>query len=122
VAARSERIGFRAVSWATIAEHFRRVPGLDPMVELVEHIASAPYAAKLFGATSMHTLVIAQTSEIFDDQDIVRVEAIGSDLMIGCQEHGWRFRLDMEAATTRRVRGAEGVAALQRILEAKRWI
>jgi hypothetical protein len=63
--------------WTEIAELYRFLSGqrvaFRSMQNLVEQISASRYAAGLFAATSMHTLLIAQTPEFDWDREILRV-------------------------------------------------
>lgn len=108
-------------TWSEIADRYRPVRDCEPMLRLVEHIARAPYADKLFGCTSMFTLIVAQTPEIREDQEIIRVEYEDDGFVVTLHERGWRSSIASDDPIARRVPAAEGVAAFERLLRAKRW-
>ncbi len=93
---------------------------MGPMAQLVEHIASARYADRIFGDTSMFTLVIAQTPEIRTFQEVLRVDLSDEGFVLAAQERG--FALDLRPGDhVRRVPADGGIAAFERLLHAKRW-
>ncbi len=47
---------------------------MQPMVSLVEAIASSPYAEGTFGTTSLATLCVGQTAEFDLDRNVLRVD------------------------------------------------
>lgn len=91
------------------------------MVRLVEHIAAAPFARKIFGATSMMTLGVAQTPEILPFQEILRVEYSSAGFVITAQERGWTLDVSKDDPIARRVPPDQGIVAFERLLRAKRW-
>ena len=93
---------------------------MEPMARLAEHIAGAPYADKIFGDTSMFTLVIAQTPQIATFQEVLRVDLSDEGFVLAVQERG--FGLDLRPGDhLRRVPFEDGIAAFERLLRAKRW-
>jgi hypothetical protein len=118
-----------ASPWSAIAETYRATPILGPpMTTLLEHVARAPYAQCIFGFTSMATLVVAQTHEIYPDQEVVIVQPAIDDVLLTVFERGsltpqtsllTDSRRDDPIA--RRVAHGELVAAFERLLSAKHW-
>ena len=93
---------------------------MEPMAQLVEHIAGAPYCERIFGDTSMFTLVVAQTPQIARFQEVLRVDLSDEGFVLAVQERG--FGLDLcPGDHVRRVPVQDGVAAFERLLRAKRW-
>ena len=70
--------------WASIVERYRELAAaiedeaFAGMHTLVRQLASSPYAAGLYPYTSMHALVVAQTSEVLEGQERLRVEPRGT--------------------------------------------
>ena len=107
--------------WKALAERYRWTPAFEPMAVLIEHVAAAPYADRLFGYTSMHTLVIAQTAEVYATQEVVRVEYSDETFLITCQERGLMEDVPENDPIARRVPIDQAIAAFERLLRAKRW-
>jgi len=100
-----------------------------PMLTLVDHVVRAPYAESIFAFTSHARLVVAQTHEIYPDQEIVIVQPAIDDVLLTVFERGsltpqtsllTDSRRDDPLA--RRVPHAGLLAAFERLLSAKNWI
>lgn len=111
----------RTRDWAAVADHYRSVPDQEPMLRLVEHIVGAPCATKVFGGTSMFTLVVGQTAEIREDQEIICVDFVENAFRFTLCERGWWSAAGPDARAPRRVSAEQGIAAFERLLGAKRW-
>ncbi len=65
-------------SWAEVAQLYRRLeqtaPTFAPLRRLCEHAEHAPYRDLIFCATSMHTLLVSQHSELEWNSNTLRVE------------------------------------------------
>jgi hypothetical protein len=76
--------------WAEIAERYRSLSekhaGFRSIQNLVEQIAASKYSSGIFAATSMHTLLIAQTPEFDWDKEILRISL---DIHNGGQGRCW---------------------------------
>jgi hypothetical protein len=112
--------GRRTRPWADIIGRYRSIPTFEPMVRLVVHIAAAPYAEKIFAGTSMTIMVVAQTAEVFDAQEIIRVDLLPSGFELAVQERGFALDLAVKDLVLR-VSVAEGIVAFESLLRAKRW-
>ncbi len=68
----------RTSAWTEILRNYQDLEArhefFTPMRQLVEHVASQPYAPLLFATTSMHALLVAQHPVIEWDHDVLRVE------------------------------------------------
>jgi hypothetical protein len=110
--------------WAEIAERYRALSeehaGFRSMQNLVEQIAASKYSSGLFAATSMHTLLIAQTPEFDWDKEILRVSLDDSDELV------FDFRETSSDHPKyrhwiRRCPPEEGFSWLERFLALKKW-
>ena len=111
--------------WAEIAERYRSLSGkhagFSSMQNLVEQIAASKYSSGLFAATSMHTLLIAQTSEFDWDKEILRVslDVHSGELVFDFQET--RSNHPKYRHWIRRSPPEEGFSRLERFLALKKW-
>jgi hypothetical protein len=114
---------WKTASWAELAYFFCDIPSQAPMVALIEHVARAAYAGKIFGATSVVSLVVAQTPIILEHQEVLRVDfAAGEDsFMVTMQERGFGLDVSPRDPLTRWVPRADGIATFEWFLRAKRW-
>lgn len=114
---------WKTASWADLAHYFREIPSQAPMVALIEHVTDAPYAERIFGATSMASLVVAQTPIIFRDQEVLRVDfdSWTDSFIVAMQERGFRLDFSPRDPLTRSVPRSNGIATLEWFLRAKRW-
>jgi hypothetical protein len=66
--------------WPSILEFYRRISKspqgewITPMLELVEKIAAADFAQKLYPITSMHTLCISDLPEFDLEREMLRID------------------------------------------------
>jgi hypothetical protein len=111
--------------WAEIAERYRSLSekhaGFRSMQNLVEQIAASKYSSGLFAATSMHTLLIAQTPEFEWDKEILRVslDVDSGTLVFDFQETG--STLPKYRHWVRRCPPEEGFSRLEKFLALKKW-
>jgi hypothetical protein len=68
----------QAKSWDEVQAFYANCaasnPFFTPMLELVKQIAGSVYATGLYPATSMHTLLIAQSPTFYFGQDVLRID------------------------------------------------
>jgi hypothetical protein len=111
--------------WTEIAELYRSLSeqhvAFRSMQNLVEQISASKYATGLFAATSMHTLLIAQTPEFDWDEEILRVslDVHTRALVFDFQETG--SNLPKYQHWIRRCPPEEGFSRLERFLALKKW-
>ena len=111
--------------WAEIAELYRSLSekhdAFRSMQNLVEQIAASRYSAGLFAATSMHTLLIAQTPEFDWDKEILRVslDVHSNELVFDFQETNSNHPKYQH--WIRRCPPEEGFSRLERFLTLKKW-
>ncbi len=64
--------------WEEILDFYRKLEDRNadfaPMRRLIAHVAAQPYAPLLFGATSMHALLVAHDEQTRWDDDVLRIE------------------------------------------------
>jgi hypothetical protein len=88
------------------------------MRELVERIMASPYRYGLHAITSMHTLIVANTSEFEWSFDVLRIDWEP-------EQDSFYFEFVEEPFVTtrwkRKVARAEGYATLERFVKRKRW-
>ena len=91
------------------------------MQNLVEQIAVSKYSDGLFGATSMHTLLIAQTPEFDWDREILRVslDVYSGELIFDLQELNSNHPKYQH--WIRRCPPEEGYSRLETFLTLKKW-
>jgi hypothetical protein len=117
-------------AWSVVAETYRAMSILGPpMLALVDHVARAPYAGRIFGFVSNATLVVAQTNEVYPDQEVIIVQPAVDDVLLTVFERGsltpqTSLLTDSrrEDPLAQRVTHAGLVAAFERLLSAKHWI
>lgn len=111
--------------WTEIAERYRSLSekhaGFRSMQNLVEQIAASKYSSGLFAATSMHTLLIAQTPEFDWDKEILRVslDVHSGELVFDLQEVNSNHPKYQH--WIRRCSPEEGFTRLERFLALKKW-
>lgn len=111
--------------WTEIAELYRSLSekhvAFRSMQNLVEQISASKYSTGLFAATSMHTLLIAQTPEFDWDKEILRVslDVHTGALVFDFQETG--SDLPKYQHWIRRCPPEEGFSRLERFLTLKKW-
>lgn len=111
--------------WADIAERYRSLSeknaGFRSMQHLVEQIAASKYSSGLFAATSMQTLLIAQTPEFDRDREVLRVslDVYRGELVFDLQEVNSNH--PKYKHWIRRCLPAEGFSRLERFLALKKW-
>ncbi|HEX8692923.1 MAG TPA: hypothetical protein VF746_10915 [Longimicrobium sp.] len=109
--------------WPEIAAFYRGIPWAGAMADLAERIAASEYAPGLFGATSMHTLLVAQTPEFERDAGVLRVEPV----VESTEPPKLRLRFEfveqpgVERRWTRECAPEEGFATFLRFLQLQRW-
>jgi hypothetical protein len=116
--------------WPVVAETYAAMPILGPtMCALADHVARAPYGSRVFGFVTSATLVVAQTSEVYPDQEVIIVQPAVDDALLTVFERGsltpqtsllTDSRRDDPIA--RRVRHDALIAAFERLLGDKHWI
>lgn len=110
----------KARPWAEILHHYDGFEGdsFKPMREFVERIAASPFGSGLHAATSMHTLVVANTPEFEWGFDVLRIEWEP-------EQDSFYFEYEEEpfVATRwkRRVGRLEGYATFERFVKRKGW-
>jgi len=117
-------------SWPDLVAFYRDFPVLGPpMVALAQHVDRSPYASKIHGLTMHEKLLVAQTADVYADQELVLVAPFFDHVLLTVLERGVHTpqrallvdaRRDDPLA--RRVPPSEIVDAFERILSAKRWI
>jgi hypothetical protein len=111
--------------WTEIAELYRSLSekhaAFRSMQNLVEQIAESKYSSGLFAATSMHTLLIAQTQEFDWDKEILRVslDVHSGELIFDFQETNSNHPKYQH--WIRRCSPDEGFTRLERFLALKKW-
>ena len=116
--------------WPALAEQYRGMPILGPpMTTLVDHVARADYAQRVFAFTSMVTLIVAQTHEVYPDQEVIIVQPAVDDVLLTVFERGMLTpqksllsESHRDDPIARRVPHGELIAAFERLLSAKHWI
>ena len=103
--------------WSKIAE-FYSSPDWDmlPMVKLVEEIVASSYAQEIYGATSMHTLLISQHQEFELDRNMLRVDFIKDRFTFTYRESP--FSLEDWQKECRR---DEGFSTFEHVMRRLKW-
>jgi hypothetical protein len=111
--------------WSEIVKRYRSLSekhtAFHSMWNLVEQIAASKYSSGLFAATSMQTLLIAQTPEFDWDKEILRVslDVHSGELVFDFQETG--SNLPKYQHWIRRCPPEEGFSRLEKFLTLKKW-
>lgn len=108
----------RSVPWPEIVHRYEQLPWASGMLSLVTRIASSLYGeGGLYGATSMHTLLLAQTPEFQFRTDVLAVEQRGDRLVFSFSESEYD-----PPAWTRICAQDEGFDVLEHfLLDLKKW-
>jgi hypothetical protein len=111
--------------WTEITELYRSLSekhvAFRSMQNLVEQISASKYATGLSAATSVHTLLIAQTPEFDWDKEILRVslDIPTGELVFDFQETG--SSLPKYQHWIRHCPPEEGFSRLEGFLALKKW-
>jgi hypothetical protein len=70
--------GGHAVPWEKIVKHYKSCIEqynlrYEPMLRLVESLATSPFASELFPHTSMHTLLITDNEQFYHNDNELRI-------------------------------------------------
>jgi hypothetical protein len=113
---------YRAKPWEEVVEFFaglaRHNSPFEPLHSFVVEVATSRYAATLFPATSMHTLLISQSAQFDRRKEVLEVE-----FRAGEQKFFFQY-WESEGAKKRWSKECEGGAAFrtfERFLELKKW-
>ena len=117
---------YRALTWPAAVKLFRefeqREPSLRPMRELVERLASSPYAAGLYPSQSMSSLRLHQTERFGLRDDLVSVDLEGTEFVVRYASGPvTSTRRPAPVASAWEKRSVDGFAALERCFEHLRW-
>jgi hypothetical protein len=109
--------------WAGIARFYRDLIQrhgwkVEPLLTLIERIATSKYADHVFATTSHAALLICKNRDSFERRnDVLRIEATGDSLTFEFREAFY-----MPIAWSRTCEGSEGFAVLEHFLrDLKRW-
>lgn len=106
--------------WSEILWHYEQIAGdsFEPMRELIGQIVASPYRDGLYAITSMHTLIVANTSKFEWSFDVLRIDWEPKQ-----DSFYFEFVEEPFVATRwkRKVARSEGYAALERFVKHKRW-
>ena len=107
--------------WSDIAGFYRNLIeehgwGMQPILALVESLATAPWAGKLHGTTSHATLLIAPRTDFLYAHDMLRVDYVSGDFVIV------HFQTPWEEDWTLRTSPAAVMGELERFARSRGWV
>ena len=111
----------RARPWDEIAGFYRMLIeengwGLQPILDLVEQLAKAPWASKVHGSTSHATLVLAPRPEFLWAHDMLRIDYVNGEFV--CVHFQTPWEEDWHCRTP----ASNGLSEIERFARSRNWL